>query len=119
MPHSQQMTPEMQQCIQNCLECHRSCTETATHCFMMGGKHAEAAHLQLLLDCAQICGTSADFMLRISRFHPDTCRVCAEICRACGQNCSQMADGDATMQACATACERCAQSCESMAGAAA
>ena len=65
-PHHNQ---EMQQCIQNCVECHRVCLETITHCLREGGKHAEAAHIGLMLDCAQICQTSADFMIRGSGLH--------------------------------------------------
>jgi hypothetical protein len=75
MPHMQQMSAEMRECIQNCLDCHRICTETVTHCLMMGGEHAAAEHIGLMLDCAQICQTSADFMLRMSHFHHQTCAV--------------------------------------------
>ena len=28
----------------------------------MGGKHAESDHINLLMDCARICNTNADFM---------------------------------------------------------
>lgn len=119
MPHNEQLSQDMRQCIENCLACHASCTETSTHCFQMGGKHAEASHIGLLLDCAQICSMCADFMLRTSRFYPDVCRICTDLCRACGDNCSRVAEGDSTMQQCADACHRCAQSWESMAGAAA
>ena len=35
---------DMQECIQNCLDCHATCTETATYCLQMGGKHADASH---------------------------------------------------------------------------
>ncbi len=69
MTHTHEITEEMKTCIQNCLDCHRICTETAAHCLHMGGPHAEAAHIRLLLNCAQICAASADFMLRTSHFH--------------------------------------------------
>ena len=80
-----QMSPEMQQCIQNCMECHRICLETVPHCLQMGGKHAEAAHIRLLLDCAEICQTSANFMIRGSDLHTRTCAVCAEVCERCAE----------------------------------
>src|SRR3954465_9746154 len=117
MPHNMQseMTGEMRTCIQNCLDCHRICTETVAHCLQKGGRHAEAAHIRLLLDCAQICGTSADFMLRSSHFHTDVCRVCSTICEQCAEECSRMAEGDRTMQQCAEICRSCAASCQAMA----
>jgi hypothetical protein len=119
MPHTpgHQMSEEMQRCIQACLDCHRICLETVTHCLQMGGKHADPAHIRLLLDCAEICQTSANFMLRGSDLHGRTCAVCAEVCERCAQDCAQF--DDAQMKACAEACRRCAESCRRMAGTAA
>ncbi len=91
-------------------------TETIAHCLQTGGKHAEPAHIRLLLDCAQICVTGADFMLRTSHFHREVCGVCSNICKACAEACSQMVQGDASMEQCAEACRRCAASCQKMAG---
>lgn len=106
-------TPEMQDCIESCLDCFRTCEQTAlTHCIEMGGKHVEPAHLRLMLDCALICETSAKLMLRHSDFHTAVCKTCAEICRACAESCRSLDE----MEECARACERCAESCERMAG---
>ena len=61
MPH---MDAAMQECIRNCQECHATCLHMATnHCLEMGGKHVEPEHLRLMLACAEICQTSANFML--------------------------------------------------------
>ena len=60
MSHRMSST-EMQHCIQNCLDCHRPCLQTAAKCLQHGGQHAAAQHITLMLDCAQICLTSADF----------------------------------------------------------
>lgn len=108
------MQASMQECIQNCLNCHSICIATVTHCLNLGGTHASPQHIRLLLDCAEICQTSANFMLRGSDFHMLTCAACAEICRQCADSCAQMGD-DATMLACADACRRCADSCQQMA----
>lgn len=108
------MNQDMQQCIQECMNCHAICTQTVTYCLQMGGKHAEATHIGLLLDCAEICQTSANFMLRGSPMHGRVCGVCAEACERCAQSCEQMGD-DAQMQACADTCRRCAESCRRMA----
>ncbi|HCF26386.1 MAG TPA: ferredoxin [Cyanobacteria bacterium UBA11049] len=107
------VSEEMQQCIQNCLDCHSICLNTVTYCLQKGGHHAEAAHIRLLTDCAQICGTSADFMLRGSDLHAPICGACAEVCQACADECEKMGD-DGQMKACADMCRRCAESCRNM-----
>lgn len=112
----QQMSQEMQDCISNCMNCHAVCLETISHCLSMGGEHASPKHIGLLQDCAQICATSADFMLRMSDYHPQIFGVCADICESCAKDCESMADGDDFMQRCADACRRCAESCRQMAG---
>jgi hypothetical protein len=81
----------------------------------MGGEHAKPGHIRLLLDCAEICETSANFMLRTSDLHHLTCGVCAEVCTRCAEDCERFVD-DIMMQACAQACRHCAESCQEMAG---
>src|SRR5215216_3596282 len=103
-----QMSQAMEQCIANCTACHNICVATTRHCLDMGGRHAEPSHNTLLLDCAQICATSADFMLRHSDLHTRTCAVCAEVCERCAEDCERMAQGDQQMLACANACRQCA-----------
>ena len=114
----QSMGNEMQQCIQECLNCHSVCLATVADCLRMGGEHAAAAHIGLLLDCAEICQTSANFMLRGSQFHTRICGACAEVCEQCAQDCERMGD-NARMKACADTCRRCAESCRRMAAMAA
>jgi hypothetical protein len=111
---SSHTSAEMQECIANCTECHAICLATIQHCLQQGGKHAEASHIRTLQDCAQICATSADFMIRSSAFHARTCGVCAEICARCADECAAM-DDDPLMQQCAEVCRRCAESCRRMA----
>lgn len=106
---------EMQQCIEECTRCHAICLQTVGHCLELGGKHADPAHIRLPLDCAEICQTSANFMLRGSDLHQRTCAVCAEVCRACADDCERLAGSDKMMQECAEQCRRCAESCERMA----
>jgi hypothetical protein len=77
----------------------------------MGGAHGGAAHVRLLLDCAEICHTSADFMLRGSDLHPLTCGVCAQVCERCADECERLGATDPAMKRCAEACRRCAESC--------
>jgi hypothetical protein len=112
--HSQ-IDPKMRECITNCQDTHSITVETINHCLQMGGKHAEPSHIRLLMDCAQICQTSADFMLRMSDIHPQTCGVCADVCEQCAVDCERFGD-DPMMKACAEMCRRCAASCREMEG---
>ena len=114
MAHKE-LSEEMRECISNCLDCHAVCVETIGHYLAMGGEHASPQHIRLLQDCAQICATSAEFMLRQSEFHPQTCGVCAEICDRCAEDCERMANGDELMLQCAEICRKCAESFQMMA----
>jgi hypothetical protein len=64
-------------------------------------------------DCAEICRTAADFMLRGSAQYREVCALCASICDACAKHCED-ADGP---DECVRSCRGCAESCRSLAGA--
>jgi hypothetical protein len=106
--------PGMDACITMCLECHRVCLEAVDDSLRTGGVHAAPRHIGLLLDCAQMCATSADFLIRNSSLHGVTCGACAEVCDACAESCRQLSGP--LMQRCAAICDRCAESCAEMAG---
>ena len=113
-----QMNQDLQRCIQDCLECHSICLNTATYCLQKGGHHTEPSHLKILMDCAQICQTAADFMLRESEFHREVCGTCADINQRCADECDRRGDNgsDAQMKACAETCRRCLESCDKISG---
>ena len=103
----------MRSCIDACRSCHDVCVETLDHCLSIGGDHAEAEHIRSLINCAQICTTTADFLLRGAAAHGDVCGACADVCEACAQSCDKMAGAE--MKRCADQCRRCAESCREMA----
>ena len=108
----QNISKEMQSCIDACLTCYQSCLGMAmTHCLEKGGKHTEPKHFRLMLACAEMCRTSAHFMLINTPHHKHTCRVCAEICEECAKDCERVGD----MGDCVKACRACAESCRKMA----
>ena len=110
----EQTHDEMQECIEECLNCHAVCTMTAQYCMTEGGEHADVNMIGVLLDCAEICQVSANFMLRGSPHHVVTCAACAELCRACEEACRSIS-GDERLVHCAEICAACAESCEQMA----
>ena len=101
----------MQDCIDRCQVCHETCLETIGHCLELGGRHAAADHIRMLMACAEICRTSAHFMLIGSEHHKHTCGECAEICNECADDCERFGD----MQECVEVCRQCAESCRRMA----
>ena len=103
----------MEDCIEKCLNCYKSCTETIVHCLDMGGKHSESSHIGTMMDCAEICNMSADFMLRDSNMSASICETCAKICDICAEDCRSFKD-DVEMMQCADVCVACAESCRKM-----
>ena len=104
------LSEDVRRCVQACADCHQYCIETIVHCRQHGGAYAEAGHLRLLLDCAEICQTTTDFMLRGSDLATALCRICAEIAERCAVSCDRVGD-DRQTRACAEACRRCALLC--------
>lgn len=108
------LSGNMRAAVEVANRCRDVCLGTAVnYCLDKGGDHAQQAHIRLMLDCAEICGTASSFMLVDSPYHRDLCAVCSEICSACAEDCEHM-EG---MEACVQACRDCAESCRQMAGA--
>jgi hypothetical protein len=106
---------EMTKCIQLCRDCHAMCTQTISHCLKLGGRHAAPDHIRLMEDCAQMCATAADYMLRESPFHDRICRLCSDLCKQCGKDCEEVAGDDQMVKQCLEMCRKCAGSCDRMA----
>lgn len=102
----------MLECLRNCTECHQVCLQTAVTDGV--ADKISANDLKLLVNCAEMCQTSADFMATISAYHKPVCRVCSEICNACALMCEDNSDIE-VMRDCAAVCRKCEDSCRRMA----
>lgn len=101
----------MRDAIKACMDCHSTCLQTAMNlCLERGGRHVEQEHFRLMLNCAELCQTSANFMLSDSPMHGRVCAVCADVCDACAKSCQEVGG----MSDCVDECLRCAKSCRSM-----
>lgn len=98
-------------CVDACLAAHRACTESVIHGLQQGGDVGEWDLVQLLLDCADISETAANFLLRSSRLHHLTCQVTAEIADRTATACEKHAADDALLRETAEACRRAATAC--------
>ncbi len=102
---------EMQPCIDACTLCHTTCLHMGmVHCLNAGGEHVGAEHFRLMMSCAEICQTSANFQLSGSPFHRALCGICADICEACAKSCEEIGG----MEDCVNTCRDCAASCRKM-----
>lgn len=107
-----EMSPEMADCISKCFECYSSCLRAAIEFKPRVGSVPSAEdHIRLMLACAEMCRTSAQFMIIGTKHHKHTCKECAEICLECAAACETLGN----MQECAESCRACSESCAMMA----
>jgi hypothetical protein len=105
-----QMDEQIRNCILECQTTHNVVMQALRHSLETGGEHADASQIYLLLDCAEICQVTANFLLRESEMVAEICGVCAEICERCADACATFVT-DSIIQNCADICRGCAQSC--------
>jgi len=101
-------------CVDACNECADACDHCSTACLQEPDVQMMGKCIALDIDCAAVCRLTAGFTARGSTFAPQVCRLCAEICEACGAECGK--HHTEHCQDCAQACLRSAQECRSMAG---
>ena len=102
-----------QECADTCHKLHVMCLETVKYCLEQGGKHILPSHIALLLDCAEICQTTANSLTRDSPQHIVVCDACARICEVCARDCETF-QADSQMERCGRTCKICAVSCHDM-----
>jgi hypothetical protein len=97
-----------QSCMDSCTQCHQTLMHTAMqYCLPAGGSHLEAEHFRLMLNCAEMCQTTANFQLSDSQFCKQLALLNAQICEKCAVSCEQIGD----MEDCVQACRQCAECC--------
>ena len=72
-----------------------------------------AGCIELDMQCAAICSAAAQLMSLGSSQARQVCLICAEICEACGNECSK--HQTLHCQECAGICKQCADECRQMA----
>jgi len=103
-------TRPARECIQICRECQSVCMELASYSLKLQGYYSELGHIRVLYDCAKMCDTTVEFLLRGSEMRSNVAALCAEAARRCARDCARF-DYDQRMLACAAVCERCAELC--------
>jgi hypothetical protein len=112
---SQNLPPHVQDCIDACTDCHHTCKEVLfQHCLEVGGRNLNQRHVNLMVDCIEICELAASLLLRGSKGAADICALCADTCNACATSCEDLRDEE-TLR-CAETCRSCADMCRDVGG---
>jgi hypothetical protein len=110
------MSHEKYEDYQDCIAACHACVVACNHCAACCLQEADVKHMTRCIgldtDCAQACQLAIAFMAGGSEHVASACRLCAEICQACGEECAKH-DVDHCQQ-CAEACRRCAEECRKM-----
>src|SRR3546814_20256138 len=80
-----------QHCIEACNACAVECSHCATECLKEEDVKMLAMCIQLDLECAAICRSAAEVMSLGSGYSTQLCRLCADVCNACGEECEKHA----------------------------
>ncbi len=99
-------------CIEACLACAALCNNCTSSCLKEKDVEMMASCIQLDLECATLCNAAAQLMSLGSVKAIDICKICAEACEACADECSK--HNNEHCKACAAACRKCAKECKSM-----
>jgi hypothetical protein len=101
---SETMSKEVQQCIEAWKESQRCCVALERS----GG--VDSKTIQTAKDCAEICQTCSNFVMRGSYYATAIRKLCAEVCKACAGACDKASQGSIAKE-CAAACRQCAEAC--------
>ena len=101
-----------QSCIEACLRCGAVCNHCASSCLKEEHLHMMARCIQLDMECAALCYAAAQLMSLGSDHAKEVCRLCADACEACGEECGKHENEHC--QECSKICRQCAEECRRM-----
>ncbi|WP_438432652.1 four-helix bundle copper-binding protein [Gorillibacterium sp. sgz500922] len=101
-------------CIEECLRCMVACNHCYSACLKEKDLEMMRDCIRLDRECADLCEFAARMMAAGSSYTRELCRLCAEACLACGNECKK--HDHEHCQACAKACFSCAEACQAMLG---
>lgn len=106
-------------CVEACFDCAQTCISCAEASLDEEGAAALGHCIQLTLDCANACAATGPALSRSTHASPALIRhlveTCAELCRACADECDRHASDHQQCHIAAEACRACEQSCEKVA----
>jgi len=103
---------EYKACIEACLNCAAICNHCASSCTQEQDVNMMAKCIQLDMECATLCYTTAQLMSLGSKLAHEVWLICAEACEACAAECSK--HNTTHCKECVIACKACAVECREM-----
>lgn len=105
-------------CIDACFDCAQTCIPCADGCLGEKGVPGLSQCIRLNLDCADACAATGSALTRRTHTNPALIRrmteTCAELCRACADECERHAEEHRRCRICAEACRACAAAATSL-----
>lgn len=92
-------------------DCASMCSACADACLAEPDAADLTACIRLNLDCADVCTATARVLVRSGTITETLLDACAQICRACGDECARHADHHEHCRLCAQACRIADQAC--------
>ncbi|MHB1560523.1 MAG: four-helix bundle copper-binding protein [Isosphaeraceae bacterium] len=101
-------------CAKDCATAMVACNKGFHHCYrqVAEGNREHAKTMHMCVDCADICGTAAALVARMSPLMAHTCRAAADCCEGLIAQCDKL--DDLEMKGVAKACRACVKSCREM-----
>ena len=103
------------ECIEACYDCAQSCTACADACLGEEDVAVVRRCIRLCLDCADVCIATGRIVSRQTEYDAGITRAavdaCAQVCRACAEECERHAGHHEHCRVCAEACRRCEWAC--------
>lgn len=100
-------------CIEACVECWLACEMCSDACLDEDNIQMMVKCIRLDRDCAAACQAAIGAMVRGSDNAAAFCRLTAELCSKCAEECGKH-DHD-HCRVCAEACRKCSEECREMA----
>lgn len=115
---SQLDTKVLAACLDACAGCELSCVSCADACLNEKNVDMLRRCIRLDLDCADVCGTTARLLARLTSADATLLRgqleICAQACAACAVECERHAQHHEHCRICAEACRACEEACEQL-----
>lgn len=103
-------TDHLQNCIDACLKCIQACFECFNSCLNEPDMKERKYCINMLIECAMICQTTAAEMSMSGNFIKEQCKLCAAACNKCSEECNKFKDAYCIQ--CAEICRDCAEECK-------
>jgi hypothetical protein len=105
-------TDHFQDCINACMKCAQACFECFDACLNEPDVKERKNCIGMLIRCAIVCQMTIAEMSMSGSFAKEQCKLCADICYKCSEECNLFKDAHCIE--CAEVCRDCGEECIKM-----